>query len=117
MSREGFWHVTYEGEAGGGFAILVFDTGRVIGAGVLGATFDGTYEHDPRAGGQRFDVKCTATKQDTPLAQGTILRKGDTFRIQGVLPTELASVIVELQTDRGPVRAAFEKLRDFSAGS
>jgi hypothetical protein len=117
MSREGFWKVGFTGISGDGLGILVFDSGMVIGAGLGGGTYDGTYRVDPATDGFHFKVKCTAGKGGLQLVQGgPALKPGESFDIRGVLVHGAATT--QLVTDLGPpVHAVFTKLRDFPPGA
>jgi hypothetical protein len=73
MNREGFYAVYYgtgaAGAADNGMAVLVLDTGLVVGCGPNGTTYDGTYEFNSATG----LLDATVVMR---LAQGTALVTG-----------------------------------------
>ena len=67
MGREGFWVAQYTGKWGRGAAVLVLDTGKVVGCDAFGGVFDGAYSFDQRANTLEVSATWTATVP-VPLA-------------------------------------------------
>ena len=116
MSKEGFWQVSYQGAEGYGVAILVFDSGTVVGYDVTGGLVDGTYRLAPDARQLAFDVKWTATVGGVRLVQGGApVPAGWSFRLTGTLPKDLEAVAtpIPVNTEYGTIVAMFKKIRSF----
>jgi hypothetical protein len=59
MNREGFYTLFFQGAAGWGGAILVLDTGLVVGADGGGGTYDGKYQYNPATNNLDLDIEVT----------------------------------------------------------
>ncbi|MEA3180942.1 MAG: hypothetical protein QOI59_4465 [Gammaproteobacteria bacterium] len=61
--RDGMFGITYQGQAGAGTGILIFDSGRVYGTDEEGARYDGSYLFDEDTGHADVTVKLTFPPQ------------------------------------------------------
>ena len=111
--REGFYRVDYVGVAGLGFAIIVLDTGIVVGADVTGGVYDGTFEWNEQT--QLLDIAASGwVPEGVQLVQGTVAPAGGlNFNIQCSFPREPDNVVVPATTDFGPVKVCVRYLRAF----
>jgi hypothetical protein len=57
--RDGLYYVDYQSNNGGGYGVLVLDTGRVFGADPLGGKYDGEYVYDEKTGLAELSLKLT----------------------------------------------------------
>ena len=67
MNKEGFWTFRYAGNHGSGYGMFALETGIIVGADVMGGTWDGTYEIVDK----HFHLDLAVT---SPLAPQTLLR-------------------------------------------
>ena len=111
--REGFYRVDYQGIAGLGFAIMVLDTGIVIGADVTGGVYNGTYEWNDQT--QLLDVTASGrVPEGVQLVQGVVAPAGGLeLEIQCSFPREPDNVVVPAMTNYGPIQVAVRFLRGF----
>ena len=112
--REGFYRVDYQGIAGLGFAIMVLDTGDVIGADMMGGVYNGTYEWNDQT--QLLDVTASGqVPEGVQLVQGVVAPAGGMeLEIQCSFPREPDNVVVPAMTNHGPIQVAVRFLRGFS---
>ncbi len=111
---EGFYRMTFTGASGSGFGIIVFQDGKVAGADVAGATFDGSYITNQISGGINFKVVMNAPIGVAPVQTGIPISAPISVEINGSLATsdiEKSNPIL-IQTEIGPINALFQKIRD-----
>lgn len=109
---EGFYSISFTGEAGSGFGILVFSRGVIVGADAAGATYDGTYTEP--ASGQGFDilVMMRAPAGVRPVQTGIPLTSPAELPIKASLSPQFDSGNpILLGTPLGPVNIVFKKIR------
>lgn len=108
---QGFYSVSYGGQAGLGMALLALHGGKIVGADVAGGLYDGTYIEAR----ERLSINVSVT-----VPPGVILVTGAaaqtapyTFQINAVLPASFGGgAPVQVPTPTGLVTATFKKLRD-----
>ena len=111
--REGFYKVDYAGVWGLGFAVLVFDSGVVVGADAMGGTYDGTYEWNPATSQLHVQVQVKIPAGVT-VVQGQIAPEGGlTFTASCSFSREARNDVVQATTELGPVEVAIDLLRTF----
>ena len=111
--REGFYKVDYAGAWGLGFAVLVFDSGVVVGADAMGGTYDGTYEWNPVT--SQLDVQVQVKiPAGVTVVQGQVAPEGGlTFSASCSFSREARNEIVKATTELGDVHVAIDLLRAF----
>ena len=111
--REGIYKVDYAGEMGLGFALLVIETGMVVGADAMGGTYDGTYEWNERTATLDVDVE-VRVPEGVQLVQGQMAPAGGlTFRASCSFSREAVKEVVIARTEYGPVSVVIDLLRPF----
>ena len=111
--REGFYKVDYAGTWGLGFAVMVFDSGVVVGADAMGGTYDGTYEWNPAT--SQLDVQVQVKiPAGVTVVQGEVAPEGGlTFSASCSFSREARNEIVKATTELGDVQVAIDLLRAF----
>jgi hypothetical protein len=112
---DAFFRITFTGTAGSGFGILVFHNGVIVGADVVGATFDGSYTENIATQALDFQITMNAPAGITPVQTGIALTTPLSMPITGSLPLGNINTGTPtlLQTPLGPVNILFLKIRDF----
>lgn len=111
--REGFYSITYGAAAGQGFGMIALDTGRVVGADVVGGRYDGSYQFNPRTGMLDLDVMVTVPPGAWVVQGGQSRPTSWTFGIKAAVPAETPSHAISVHTELGPVAVIFRFLRPF----
>lgn len=111
---DGIYSVSYTGEIGNGFAIIVLSKGILVGADVGGGAYDGCYETKPDG-----STICSATMTVPPgtwLVTGSnVINESYAMTFKAILPQEfLAPNVVPLDLPTGRVNAFFRLLRRLS---
>ena len=111
--REGIYKVDYAGRMGLGFAVLVIDTGMVVGADAMGGTYDGTYSWNEVT--RRVDVIVNVkVPEGVMLVQGQVAPAGGlTFDVSCSFSREAVNELVPANTDFGRVDVVIDLLRAF----
>jgi hypothetical protein len=113
LSIDGFYAVYMTGNAGQGFAMVVFRNGAIVGVDVSGVRYDGTYTVTNR----RFAVRINVTfPPNTTLVQGvTTGPEGDISELEFQLPKDFISQpFIRIDAKHGPVNAKIVKLRELN---
>ena len=116
--KEGVWLVSYRNEFdGGGWALIVLDTGQIVGVDAWAGTWDGTYEYDPRTN----SITMRLTVALSPEAVSTVYRAKLPNRSHRDLSTiycaerSRARGAIRAHHSRGAVRGSLQKDQGFSA--
>ena len=96
-----------------GFAIMVLDTGIVIGADVTGGVYNGTYEWNEQT--QLLDMEATGlVPEGVQLVQGMVAPAGgQNLEVKCSFPREPDNVVVPATTNFGLVQVCVRFLRGF----
>jgi hypothetical protein len=112
--KEGFWRVGYGNEAGGGWAVIVLDTGVVVGADSWGGMWDGVYEFDPRTNEIDMELSVVFPPQVFSAVTGQASVRGHKETYSFALPNDFGREIPFEVTIQGrPLAVRFQKIRDF----
>jgi hypothetical protein len=113
--KEGFWRVDYVNEAGGGgWGIIVFDTGVIVGTDAWGGVWDGVYEFNPRTNLIEMMLTVAFPPQGTSSVSGRAVPQGHTETYSLCLPNDLGREVPFTLTIQGrPMAARFKKIRNF----
>lgn len=111
----GFYRIAFTGTAGSGFGMMVFHSGKIAGADVAGAIYDGEYTEDATTHEVSYRATMVAPAGIVPVQTGIPLLAPATMPISGWLRQEDVDSgrPVLLQTPLGPVNIIFSKIRDF----
>ena len=110
--KEGFYRVDFTGVADWGFGLIALDTGEIVGCDIGGGIFDGTYDFNHGTNTVDATVTFTATEA-VGLVQGVTLAPGQTFGVRVSFPKDAEGVVVQADTDLGPVNVKMTCLREF----
>ena len=107
---DGIYLFNYSGSADAGFALLVFQNGKITGADVGNVLYDGTYAHV-----SGFSIVVDLILDVPPhgqVVQGVSKPHAWKLPIRGEFPWPLPEgVAVQIPTEVGPVTATFKRLR------
>ena len=111
--REGFYKVDYQGKISLGFAVVVLDSGMVVGADFAGGIYDGTYKWNEQK--QLLETKVTVqVPEGVQLVQGQTAGPGGcTFEVKCSFPREPDNAVVQATSDLGPLFVRIYLLRAF----
>lgn len=112
--KEGFYSVTYVGATGAwGIAVIVLETGIIVGADPLGGRYDGTYSFNNRTEMLDAIIKVTVPS-GVPLVTGVPAQDKEwSFEFPASFPRETSETPVLVQTTIGQVNVVFRYLRGF----
>jgi hypothetical protein len=112
---DGFFRIAFTGTAGSGFGMLVFHSGKIAGADMTGATFDGEYTEDSTTHEVSYQTTMALPAGVVPVQTGIPLAAPATIPLSGKFRQEDVETgkPVLLQTPLGPVNIIFSKIRDF----
>jgi hypothetical protein len=116
VGKEGFWRVGYRNEfGGGGWALIVLDTGQIVGVDAWGGTWDGTYEYDPRNNNITMRLTVALSPEAVSTVTGRSSPTGHTETCPPfTVPNDLGAEAPFALTIQGVHFAAlFKKIRDF----
>lgn len=107
----GIYAAYLSGKVGQGFAMLVFQNGKIAGAGAHGEGFDGHYE-DVGSGVLSISIS-TKTPPNVALIQGgTSGADGESYTMQLQLPHNFfLKDYFRIDTIRGPINVKIVKVR------
>jgi hypothetical protein len=113
--KEGFWRVDYRNEGGdGGLAIMVLDTGVIVGTDRWGGIWDGTYDYDRRSNLIEMTLTVAFPPEGFSSVTGRAFARGHTETYHFALPNDLGREFPFPVTIQGrPMVARFRKIRDF----
>ena len=107
--------MAFAGTSGSGFGVLVLAAGKIAGADVAGAIYNGTYAENAKADQMTIDVDMAAPAGITPVQTGVPLAAPMILRIDATFAQ--ADMVSEkpilFNTSLGPVNVVFKKIRDF----
>ncbi len=111
--KEAFYSITFVGASGSwGFGMIVMDTGKIIGADVAGARYDGSYQFNKRTNMIDASIKLTVPA-GVELVQGTPAQPNEwTLEFQASLPPDTQDTPIGIDTPAGPVNVVFKHIRD-----
>jgi hypothetical protein len=110
-SIDGFYSAFLTGREGSGFAVFVIRKGVVVGADVLGGTYNGGIEASTN---NAYTVTLNVrTPPNIPTIQGGVTGSdGQTSDISFRLPsTFLVEPFIRIDTNNGPVNCKFVRVR------
>lgn len=111
-SIDGFYRGYFTGAQGNGFALLVFQSGKLAGADALGVTFDGTYVRNEAGGGYIGHVVVAAPPNGTLVQGVTTGPNGMSYEVTLQIPANFLDMpFFRLQTPLGPVNVKVERIR------
>lgn len=103
------FEVHYHGIAGAGGAAIYIGKGQILGVGIEGAHYHGTYSEE--AG--RLSGHATLTSAGVPLVTGQAVRSGEKVSIAFSLPADTGGgTPVQITVGGKPVMASFTKVGD-----
>jgi hypothetical protein len=113
--KEGFWRVDYQNDAGGGgFAIMVFDTGVIVGTDAWGGIWDGTYSFDPRTNVIEMTLMFAFPPEGFSTVTGRAFPHGHIETYSFALPNDFGHEFpFRVTIDERPMMVRFKKIRDF----
>ncbi len=112
--KEGFYSMTYTGQIGSGFGMVILDTGIIVGADILGGTYDGEYAYNEKTGMLDGKIKMTIPAGVSLVTGAPPMPNPHTQEFSVSLPRDLGGEQpVEIQTPTGPVVIVFRKVREF----
>lgn len=108
---DGIYAAYLSGRVGRGFAILLFNKGRVTGADALGIQFDGSYVE--REGGNVSVEMAVNAPPNIQLVQGGLTgHDGDQYTVALDLPPDFPTAdYIPIATKYGPINARIRRLR------
>jgi hypothetical protein len=110
---DGFYRVAFTGSHGGGFGLLVLSNGKLAGADIAGAVYDGAYEFSPPGDSLHLRITLRAPAGITLVQTGVPLSAPTDMPIEAHLPNDLANGSpLLIETPLGKVNVAFLKIRD-----
>jgi hypothetical protein len=111
---DGFYSVFLSGKSDNGFCMLIMRKGKIIGADVLGATYDGSIELTEGELEVTMNVRLLPYM---PRIQGGVSGPfGESEEIIFRLPIDFASRnFVRIDTKRGPINAKLIRIRGIDA--
>ncbi|MDE0942145.1 MAG: hypothetical protein OSB58_06865 [Alphaproteobacteria bacterium] len=109
MNREGFWTFRYAGNHGSGYGMFALETGIIVGADVMGGTWDGTYEIVDKH--FHLDLAVTFPPGTTDVITGATSTTEHTERLTLALPNDFEERDITVQTSRGPLAVNCRKIR------
>lgn len=109
--KDGMYLIEYVGQAGSGYATLVFDGGRIYGADITGGKYDGEYQFKETTG--FVDVKVRVEMPANQLSVIGIVQPFDwILDVSTEMDPEKDSAQVKVRTNIGkPIVANYRFLR------
>ena len=113
-SIDGFYAAFLTGREGSGFIVLLIRQRAIVGADILGTTYDGTVELGSKGS---YHIRITVrSPPNIPIMQGGYSGPtGDVSEIEFALPpTFLEEPFIRIETNTGPVNCKFSRIRDLN---
>ncbi|ABN78106.1 hypothetical protein [Cereibacter sphaeroides] len=107
---DGFYAAYFTGEAGFGFALLIFDRETIVGVDETGVQYDGSYKESEDRIFVRIQIRAPA---GVTLVTGQSLSAPTEQLLSTSMGRDFANgQHVELDTEMGRVNVIFKKLKD-----
>jgi hypothetical protein len=115
VGKEGFWRVDYRNDVGdGGYAIMVFDTGAIVGTDAWGGIWDGAYKFDQRANVIEMTLMVAFPPEVFSAVTGKGFPQGHSETYAFKQPNDLGREVPFQLTIAGrPMAVRFKKIREF----
>jgi hypothetical protein len=116
--KEGMYSIAFRGKQGGGWGVLVFESGRVWGADQARGLYDGEYDYNQHTDtiDARIDVKFDKHSSHEHIALVTgvdVPPEGTEFSVDVSLPRELDKpTAIRVEVLGQPVAVEIRKIRD-----
>jgi hypothetical protein len=112
--KEGFYSIRYQGVAGGGFGVLVLDSGMIYGVDITGVQYDGTYSFNPVSGKIDAKIEISVPPGVWLVTGAPASATGYKMEMPVSLPRDLgAEHPFAVTTQNGILNVIFKKIRDF----
>jgi hypothetical protein len=109
--KDGIYHIEYEGTHGQGYAMLVFDGGRIYGSDALKGEYDGQYIANPTTGAVDVSLK-VKMPPNAPSVLGIVQPFEWALEIRASMnPAQDSGVISVANNLRQPLRAHYQFMR------
>jgi hypothetical protein len=109
--KEGFYLVSFTGHFDSGSAIMVLDSGNIVGADVGGCQYDGIYQSNEETGLIEASITLTVPP-GTALVVGVPAQSHEwQLKFTATFKSEMPEHIIRVETSKGPVNALIKFLR------
>ncbi|MDQ6703652.1 MAG: hypothetical protein M3Z96_11415 [Pseudomonadota bacterium] len=110
-SIDGIYAAYLSGQAGRGFAMLLFRKGKIVGADSVGTLFDGSYSD--HSTGYDFELQVKLPPNSPLIQGGTIGPYPELNVVNAILPADFLSLeFIRIDGKHGPVNVKLVLVRE-----